>query len=273
MTDFRRLTLLLQRKRIMLFVGAGVSMNIGLPAWSGLLDHIADELGFDPRVFKTFGDNYLLTEYYYLEKGTLGPLRSWMDRAWDKASIDVGSSEVHRHIVELEFPIIYTTNYDRWLERAYDNYGIKYDKVANIADLSALRAGMPQIIKYHGDFDYEDSIVLTEASYFERMNFESHLDYKLKSDMMQYGMLFIGYSMTDINIRYLIYKIDQLWKGSPHIKSRPPSFVFLTRPNPILERVLESRGITTFVGAHDDPSESLKAFLVDLKDHAVKRGP
>ena len=265
MTDKRRLIEQIKTKRAMLFVGAGVSMNIGLPAWGQLVEHVARELGYDPRVFQTFGDNYLLAEYYYLEKGTLGPLRSWMDRAWDKAAMDVGASEIHRLIVEMEFPVIYTTNYDRWLERAYDHYKVKYDKIANIADMSRSRSGGAEIIKFHGDFDYEDSIVLTEASYFERMDFETHLDYKLKSDMMRYGMLFIGYSMTDMNIRYLIYKIDQLWRGSPHIKARPPSFVFLTRPNPVLERVLESRGITTFVGAEDNPSESLKSFLLELR--------
>jgi hypothetical protein len=265
MTDYSKLVQVVRQKRTMLFVGAGVSANIGLPAWGELMAHIATELGFDPRVFETFGDNYLLAEYYRLQKGTLGPLRSWMDRAWDRAAVDVAKSEVHKHIVDLNFPIIYTTNYDRWLERAYDHYKEEYKKVANIADVAEIPPGKTQIIKFHGDFDYEDSIVLTESKYFERMNFETHLDYKLQSDMMQFSVLFVGYSVTDINIRYLIYKIDRLWRGSPHISARPPSFLFLTRPNPVVERVLESRGITTIVGALDDPAESLKGFLAKLK--------
>jgi hypothetical protein len=250
----------------MLFVGAGVSAHIGLPQWKDLIAHVANEVGFDSRVFATFGDNYLLAEYYLLKKGTLGPLRSWMDREWDRAAVDMSKSEVHTNIVELDVPVIYTTNYDRWLERAYDFHRKPYKKLANIADLSDITAGVCQIVKFHGDFDYENSIVLTESSYFERMSFETHLDYKLKSDMMQYSILFIGYSMTDINIRYLIYKIDQLWQRSPHIASRPSSFVFLARPNPVLETVLERRGITTIVGSKNDPSESLTEFLRDLKE-------
>ena len=265
MTDYSRLVSSIRQRRTMLFVGAGVSMNIGLPDWGELLGHIAEETGFDSRVFKTFGDNYLLAEYYRLKKGTLGPLRSWMDREWDKASLDISRSDVHKLIVDLDFPIIYTTNYDRWLERAYDHYKKAYKKIANMADLAEPEPGKTQIIKFHGDFDHEESIVLTEATYFERMNFESHLDFRLRSDMMQYGLLFIGYSVTDINIRYLIYKMHKLWKDSPHLFARPPSFLFLTRPNPVLEKVLESRGITTIVGSRDDPAESLKVFLFDLK--------
>ena len=244
-----------------LFVGAGVSMNIGLPSWAKLLEHLAGELGFDPRVFATLGDSYVLAEYYKLEKGSLGPLRSWMDREWDKATTEIKDSKIHERIASLNFPVVYTTNYDRWLERAYDAFSLSYGKISSIADLPSHANAERQIVKFHGDFDHEGSIVLTESSYFERMSFETHLDYKLKSDMMRYGLLFIGYSVTDMNIRYLIYKIDQLWRESGYVKSRPPSYVFLTRPNPVLERVLESRGITTITSEDDDPAAGLLGFL------------
>jgi SIR2-like domain len=264
MSETATLAKLVAHRKMALFVGAGVSMNIGMPSWSKLLEHLSAELGFDPRVFGTLGDAYLLAEYYKLEKGSLGPLRSWMDREWDKATTEIKDSEIHEIIVRLNFPVVYTTNYDRWLERAYEAFGLSFGKISSIADLPAHANSERQIVKFHGDFDHEASIVLTESSYFERMSFESHLDYKLKSDMMRYGLLFIGYSVSDINIRYLIYKIDQLWKDSGYAKSRPSSYVFLTRPNPVLERVLESRGINTITSEYDDPAEGLLAFLLSL---------
>jgi hypothetical protein len=263
-TDHAHLRKLIAGRKMALFVGAGVSMNIGLPSWSKLLDHLASELGFDPRVFGTLGDSYVLAEYYKLEKGSLGPLRSWMDREWDRATTEIKDSKVHELIAKLNFPVVYTTNYDRWLERAYDAFGLTYGKISSIADLPNYANADRQIVKFHGDFDHEASIVLTESSYFERMSFETHLDYKLKSDMMRYGLLFIGYSVTDMNIRYLIYKIDQLWRESGYVKSRPPSYVFLTRPNPVLERVLESRGITTITSDDDSPAKGLMDFLSSL---------
>ena len=81
-------------------------MNLGLPSFRQLVDQIAREMDFDPDIFQTFGDYQSLAEYYVLEK-TIGPLRSWMDRSWHQASIEIKDSEVHRLIVALRFPIIY----------------------------------------------------------------------------------------------------------------------------------------------------------------------
>lgn len=38
-----------RERNVILFVGAGVSKNLGLPTWSKLIDHIAKELGYDPN--------------------------------------------------------------------------------------------------------------------------------------------------------------------------------------------------------------------------------
>ncbi|WP_196480077.1 hypothetical protein [Xanthomonas translucens] len=50
--------------KLMLFVGAGVSANLDLPSWSQLIAHIAEELGYDPAVFATYGNYQTLAEFY-----------------------------------------------------------------------------------------------------------------------------------------------------------------------------------------------------------------
>jgi hypothetical protein len=52
--------------------------------------------------------------------GKLGALRSWMDTTWHPSTIDTAKSQIHNLILDLEFPIIYTTNYDPWLELAFE---------------------------------------------------------------------------------------------------------------------------------------------------------
>jgi hypothetical protein len=118
----------LRARKLLLFVGAGVSTHLGLPSWEGLTDHVAAQLGFDPAIFKAQGDYLQLLEYYKLEKGALGPLRSWMDTHWHNGKVSIGDSELHRLIVGLDFPKIYTTNFDSWIERAYEHYGKRYQK-------------------------------------------------------------------------------------------------------------------------------------------------
>ncbi len=99
-----------------------------------------------------------------------------MDREWHRPDIDVRSSEIHTMITQGNFSRIYTTNYDRWLEAAHEAHGVPYSKVANAADLVSLTEDKRHIIKLHGDFDDDTSIVLDESSYFERLYFDSPLD-------------------------------------------------------------------------------------------------
>lgn len=49
-----------------------------------------------------------------------------MDRTWSVSPDAIRNSALHRVIVELDFPIIYTTNYDRNLEVAFDLAGKSY---------------------------------------------------------------------------------------------------------------------------------------------------
>jgi hypothetical protein len=255
-----------ERDRVILFVGSGVSQNLSLPSWSELVDQIAQQLGFDPDVFRLLGDERMLAEYYNLEKGTLGPLRSFLDQHWHDPKTDIGKSEIHRYIVSLRFPIIYTTNYDAWIERAFKHFGEPYVKISSVADLLKIKDGITQIVKFHGDFEADETIVLTESSYFERLNFNAHLDIKFKADLIARSVLFIGHSLSDINIRYLLYQIDQMWKDSPFASVRPRSYVFLSRPNLVAERILKERGIHPIISEGDDPGEGLTRFLRSLAE-------
>ena len=96
-----------------LFVGSGVSTILGLPSWEQLIDEIAKLLEYDPRIFKLLGTPLSLAEFYELEHGNIGPLRSWMDVNWHQTNVDFSKSEIHEAIVKTRFRKIYTTNFDR----------------------------------------------------------------------------------------------------------------------------------------------------------------
>ena len=262
----------IKNKNVILFVGAGVSANLGLPTWNDLISHMAEKLGYDPEVYKTLGDNLSLAEYYIKEMGSIGQLRSWMDREWHKSTIKIEESEIHQLIVQLGFPIIYTTNYDRWIEMAFEHYNNEFLTIKNVGDLKNVKEGITQIVKFHGDFEDDSSIVLTESSYFERFDFESPLDIKLRADILGKTILFIGYSLSDINIRFLLYKLNKTWQNSTYSSDRPKSYIFFPRPNPIQEKVLGERGIKSLTLNDDNPASSLKTFLENLlyEAHGIK---
>ncbi len=259
----------LRERRVVLFVGSGVSQNLELPSFANLMRQLASRLGFDPDVFETHGDYLTLAEYYVVEEGHIGGLRSWIDKEWHEGR-DISESAVHKLIVDLDFPIIYTTNYDAWIERAYDFYDKPYHKIVNVRDLARAVDGSTQIIKFHGDFEDDSSIVLSETSYFERLSFESPLDIKLRSDLLGRSVLFVGYSFQDINMRLMLYRLVQQWSGKE--KHRPQSFIFLARPNPVQEAVLRNRGVEPIISESDDPGEGLRHFLEQLLHESQGRG-
>jgi hypothetical protein len=187
-----------------------------------------------------------------------------MDTTWHPTTIDVSSSQIHTSIVDLNFPIIYTTNYDRWLEEAHKAKGKPYIKIASVSDLAKPHHGETQIVKFHGDFNSDESLVLTESSYFNRMSFETPLDIKLRSDSLGRPLLFVGYNLADQNMRYLLYKLERLWDGSPHKNHRPKSYILLNRANIVQERVLEARGVMPITWKSDDPGKALADFLTHL---------
>ncbi|WNS78152.1 SIR2 family protein [Domibacillus sp. DTU_2020_1001157_1_SI_ALB_TIR_016] len=256
----------IKKKKAILFAGSGVSKNLGLPDYSEMIHQIAENFGYNPDEFTAWGNNDFLTlaEYYCLEKGSLGELRSWMDRKWHNPKIELEHSEIHRMLIELNFPLIYTTNFDRWLEEAHDFYGKPYTKITNVADITQIEEGKTQIVKFHGDFDDDSSIVLTESSFFKRLDFETSLDIKLRSDSLEKSLLFIGYSLSDINIRYMLYKLHNQWKISKYEHLRPKSYILLNERNPIKETILKERGITPIIYENENPGKSLHAFLTDL---------
>lgn len=248
-----------------LFAGAGVSMTVGLPSWRTLVDHIATELGIDQKGMPEGEINHLtLAEFYRLSQGSIGPLRSWMDRNWTIPEKALKASKVHELICRLDFPIVYTTNFDRNLETAFELHGKDFVKIVNAKDIARIRDGVPQIVKYHGDFDDDESIVIAETDYLDRLSFESPLDIKFRSDALGKTILFIGYSMTDLNIRFLLHRLWRTWAGSGFERNRPQSYVFMLRPNLIEEAVLGQWGLKVLTEKECPPEQALEVFLTKL---------
>ena len=264
-SELDSLAAMIRERRAILFAGAGLSMSVGLPSWRQLIEHLGAELDLDPEIFLGPDTSYqTLAEYYRLQKGSIGPLRSWMDRNWSVSEDKVRESRVHELIVALDFPIIYTTNYDANLETAYRLYGREYVKVANARDIAKAHGAATQIVKFHGDFDDDQSLVIAETDYLERLSFTSPLDIKLWADALGRTILFIGYSMSDLNIRLLLHRLAQMWRASGYEKDRPWPVVFMPSRNEVQEAVLGQWGVRLVAGDGEDPERSLITFLEEL---------
>jgi hypothetical protein len=265
-SDIGAIAQAVRERRAILFVGAGVSMNLGLPSWYSLTRRMIQHHALDETLLRRTDVTYQsVAEYYLIKGGNIGALSEWLDEDDTGVAEKLRASELFKLIVSLDFPVIYTTNYDQNLEKAFELYGKPFVKITKPGDVARASDRQTQIVKFHGDFDDPESLVLSESHHFERLFFDAPLDVKLRSDALGKTMLFIGYSMSDINIRLLLYRLWRTWVESGQEADRPPSFVFMSDPNPIQEAILCHWGVRVLGGGHGTPGSELERFLSALK--------
>lgn len=252
----------IQSQRAILFAGAGLSSSLGLPLFDHLTRHLAREMQLPDDALET--DFSILAEYFHVCTDERQKLYGWMERTWHPGDINIEQSAAHRAILDLEFPVIYTTNYDSWIERSFAAEGRPFRKIVKVSDLAEVQPGETEIVKFHGDFEDPDSIILSESDFLRRMNLDAPLDIRLRADSLARPILFVGYSLSDPNIRYLLYRLAQLWTEHTDHQSRPKSYILMVERNAIQERILRKRGVEPIVWQAKDPSEALSQFFCAL---------
>lgn len=261
--DLSELVDLIKKRKVMLFVGAGISASVGLPNWDKLISHLGDEEGFESDLFKSHGNNMLLAEYIENnEKDKVYDLlKNMMDIEGNPSLRNkLEDSEIYQIITELNFPVIYTTNFDHLIEEYFKIKGHKINKVVDINDMINLDSDeeCTRIMKFHGDIDNRKSIVLTESQYFKRMDFKSFMDIQLQADMLRYNILFLGYSLSDINVKFLLYSVQKQWK------KEQKAFIYTATPNQIQKEVYAKKKIIAFSDGSADKQKGTLDFLKKL---------
>lgn len=246
---------LASERRVIPFVGAGFSVALGLPDWETMLRQVANDMedipDFDDILQFTHGDLLQTAEYLYLKSNKhIGPIRHFLERGL-AAPADPTLSGPHVELVNLNAPQIYTTNYDDIIERTYKALGLPVSPVVLPRDVALSDNKKTQVVKYHGDLRHEETLVLTESSYYRRLDFESPMDLKFRSDLLGRSVLFMGYSFRDINIRVIWFKLLEMMKDVPEA-DRTPSYIVRTQPNPVLEELYRAVGLKTIVLSDED---------------------
>lgn len=213
-----------QSQRLIPFLGAGFSAPLRLPGWSELMQWMGEPLGFDPAVFELQGMPWQQAGYYELEKGSLDPFIAQMRRRFHapKANALRRKSAQHRALAQLDVRRIYTTNFEHHVERALRDAGKKVEALVRLEDFAKPRRhDACQVVKFHGDLEHPDTVVLTERQFFERFRLEAAPDQCLRADLLGHVFLFVGYSFSDINIRYIWYRMDRLRREGSPTHTRP----------------------------------------------------
>ena len=145
----------LKNDSLILFVGAGVSVNSGLPSWSSLVDLFRTELKLED-----LHDNLRVAQYYYNTFGKNQYLKK-IEGVFRKTYLP---NELHHLIKQISPKHIITTNYDTLLEDEFNDGFLKYNVISSDNDIP-YSISEHYLVKMHGDFT-KKNIVLKEDDYF-----------------------------------------------------------------------------------------------------------
>lgn len=205
----------LKSNRCVLFVGCGLSAWAGMPTWTELLWIMVNKLFKErPDLPKLNGLPDLMAKGKFQDVADF--CKKELD-AWTFSQIlteqlrrkDISTPEPHRLIMDLPFFAIITTNYDKLLEQAYSSLSKgNIPRVATHRDteaLGTLLSGDPGfILKAHGDIDATEGIIFTSNDYRRMIHSNSAFQMLFNAILMSKMVLFVGYSLSDPDFRFLL---------------------------------------------------------------------
>ncbi len=113
-----------------LFIGAGVSRNSGYPGWADLLSECADDLNINSNII----DLYSLAQYY-ANKHSDAELRRIISQ---KINTLPKSNNLLNDLLEIDFNNIWTTNYDKLIEKGLEEKEKPYNVIFSDKNLSSI---------------------------------------------------------------------------------------------------------------------------------------
>jgi SIR2-like domain len=215
------------------------------PTGSALSERLAKGCGFEERFPKESITNLqrvsLCYEVDYQRKALIEEI---------KAAVDTGKepSPILRALARLNFPLIFTTNYDALFEKALYGAGkgptvVIYNKLDTVPtpDIGSddPTPEEPYLLKLHGDIARPESIVITDEDYIHFVMRMSDKDpYRpvprtVLSFFTRWPTLFVGYSLMDYNLR-LLFKTMR-WNVDKGIM--PNTYSIDLRPDPLILNV------------------------------------
>jgi hypothetical protein len=241
--------------RLIPFIGAGVSMSVKWtdpgppsherrgPSWAELVNKAALDLGItDASLLRARGTDLQILEYYRIKNHGAAKLTNWLTRNMQPPESVLEASPIHRELAALEnVNLVYTTNYDDFLERSFTIFSRKHRVVAVEADM--VSSDVCEIVKFHGDLNHPDAMVLSEFDYERRLSFSTPMDFRLRADLLNRALLFIGYSFRDYNVSYLFSLMNDTLARAHGAMSGRRAYITVSDPSDFEFELFSARNI------------------------------
>ncbi len=181
-------------KQVIPIIGSGFSKNANsdICNWDELARKLHNKFGDDEF------ESPLVTLTTLEKKITRGRLINSIQEILDLDNLMPG--ETHHSFCKIPFDTIITTNFDKLLEKSFDENDIDYCSIYSDDDLMSAQHQM-KLIKLHGDFDHKDKLVITASDYENYYTKRPLIHNHLISLFSTHTIVLFGYSFHDKNIQ------------------------------------------------------------------------
>jgi hypothetical protein len=212
------------------FIGAGACLD-WLPLGSTVAEEMAKEYEYPLEDFNVLDR---VSQYVAIEHGDMFP-KNFIVRRIKKIMVpDFSKPEykntTHALLADLNLPLYITTNYDEFMEASlksrgkepisefckWNNFLQKHTDIDSVFEKNdyKLSSEKPLVYHLHGHINYPRSMVLTETDYLDFLIMlskeEEMLPYQIYTALNSTSLLFIGYSLRDINFRFIFRSLMHL---------------------------------------------------------------
>lgn len=258
------------RNRCVPFIGAGFSKNADLPHdknmpdWKELAKSIEEDL---PGSYDHYNPIDILSAFQYEYDRT-----KLIEKLSEFLHIDgVEPSETHKAFCRLNFEHVVTSNFDFLLEKGYEIVHKNCRPLLGEGQLSInRRSGSVDLVKFHGDLNHPESLVLVEEDYDLYLSHFPLLATYLTNILISNTAWFIGYSLEDPDFRQIWQLIgDRL--GS---LKRTAYTVLVNAPKHVVDR-FERRNVKVIniPGSNKDYPIILNDIFSELYDYWTQKLP
>lgn len=255
--------------KLVVFVGAGVSQNSGIPTWNNLICSMMEEL---PSELSKENDVLKLAQMYKDSRGH----KEYMDKIknvllYNKAV----PNPLHKSIIALNPCHIITTNYDDLVEQELANEFKQYDIIREDKDIPQMEK-QHCLVKMHGDYA-TDNIVLTEKDYFDYKNSFPLIRAFVQSLFASKLVLFVGFSFADLNLKMIMNELQNILSED----MQRAYLLSYDTPDDITKKYFEEKGVNILHFSEEEldsingaayPSNTLSGIgqYTDKTLHAIK---
>jgi len=201
LTDIKNIKAAINANKLVVFAGAGISVDAGIPTWNTLIEEMKSEV----EIPKDDNDYLRIAQMYYndrQQKEYIEKVRIVLKHR------KVKYNEIHEAIFKLSPEHILTTNYDDLLEQVIKKQSLPFSIVSKDKEFPySLNTHL--LVKIHGDLNDTD-IVLKEDDYLDYSQNHPLIESFIKSVFASKVVLFVGYSVSDINLKMIMQEVRNI---------------------------------------------------------------